>query len=164
MWNIPARCCTSLASSVAVPVPLPCLNLCRLSWREMDILRRLFMIVVIILNIASTNPMPLYYPFPFGGIIIVVRASSASTLPSRNISCAILTNTSHLVLSGFLSRVAFMIHIFRCSTYIPEGTPTLTAWILRTTTVISSSLGGPYVTTSGCTSNMMVSPSRALLL
>ena len=157
---MPYICYTSLASNIAVSVPLPCLDLCRWSWREMDVLRRLFMIVVIIFHITSTNPMPLYSTFLFGRRIIVVQVSSSGTIPSCNVSRSILTKASHLVLSRFFSCVAFLRHIIRCSSHIPEGPPVLPACRLHTAFAIFSSLNGPSVTTSGYTINGMGSPSR----
>ena len=57
----------------------------------MVVLRRLFMIVVIILQITSTNLTTLYYPLPFWMRIMVVQVSSAGTITLWNVSCAILT-------------------------------------------------------------------------
>ena len=77
----------------------------------MAVLNRLFMIVVIIFQITYTNPIPLYLPFTFRRSILVVQVIYVGTLPSWNISCAILTKASHLVLYGFFSRLDFMSHI-----------------------------------------------------
>ena len=62
---------------------------------------------------------------------MVVQVSSASTLPSRNVSCDILTKAFHLVISVFFSRVESLSHIFRCSNSIPEGPLTLSVWRIR---------------------------------
>ena len=122
---MPASCCASLSSNVAIPVPLTCPNLCRASWIEMAILRRLFMVVVIIFLITYTKPIPLHSPFPFGRRIIVVQVSSAGTLPSQNISCDILTKSYYLFLSDFFFYLVSLSHIFKCSTCIPEVPPAL---------------------------------------
>ena len=73
------------------------------------------MIVVIVFHMTSTNLITLYYPLPFGSRIMVVQISYDGTLPSWNVSCAILIKASHMVLSGFFSCVASLRHIFICS-------------------------------------------------
>ena len=155
--------CASLDSNVAIPVPLPFPNPFMASWINMDDLWCFFMMVLIILHITSSNPMPLYPPFTFFMRIIVVQVSSAGILPSRNVSWAILTKAS-IYLSGLFSHVASLSHIFLCSAHIPEGPPALPTWILRTTSSFSSSLGGPSGTTSSCTNTGIVSPYRSCLL
>ena len=158
-----ASFCASLASRVVVPIPLPYLNPCRAPWRYISILRRLFMIVLIIFQVTSTITIHLQSPFLFVIRIIVVQVSSAGILPSRNVSWAILTKAS-IYLSGLFSHVASLSHIFLCSAHIPEGPPALPTWILRTTSSFSSSLGGPSGTTSSCTNTGIVSPYRSCLL
>ena len=78
------------------------------------------MIVAIIFHITPTKTMPLYPPLYLQTGSMVIHISYYDTLPSRNFSCAILTKYSYLVLSGFFSCVASLIHIFICSTRIPE--------------------------------------------
>ena len=64
-----------------MPVLLPCLNTCWASWIEMAILRQILMVVVIIYQVNSAKPMPLYYLFPFWRRVMVVQVISAGVYP-----------------------------------------------------------------------------------
>ena len=64
-------CWSNFSSCVAVPDPLPFKNSHRVSWRDMDSLRRSFMVAEIIFQITFTSTMPLYYPCPFGERIML---------------------------------------------------------------------------------------------
>ena len=142
-----------------MPIPLPYLNPCRAPWRYISILRRLFIIVLIIFQVISTITIPLQSPFLFVIRIIVVQVSSASTLPSQNVDCVILTNAYHPVLSVSFSRVDSLGHIFVCSTRIPDVPPILPELRPHTVAMISYSLSGPYGTAASWINNGMGSPT-----
>ena len=57
----------------------------------MAVLRRIFMIVVIIFQITPNNPITLYPPFLSRSIIMGPQVSSAGIIPYQKVSCTILT-------------------------------------------------------------------------
>ena len=71
-------CWDSLASRVAVPVPLPAQNLCRASWNWMEDYIRRLMMLDIALHSTSTRPIPMKsVPPPLGIITTVCQAQDA---------------------------------------------------------------------------------------
>ena len=159
-----ASCCAILASSVQVPVPVPCRNPCKASWRDIYALRWAFMMVVITFQITPTSPMPLYPHRPFGMRITVVQVSYSGMRTSRNSSCVILTNTYYLDVLGSLPHVASHIHNFRCSDRIPNVPPILTVWRPCTTTVIYYLLDRSSGIETGLTRNGTAPPSGVHLI
>ena len=122
-WTISASYCSTFASTIVVPVPLPCLKPCKALCRTMALHSRLFTINVQTFQMTSTNPMPLYPPPHFSTSTIVVHVNALGMYPSRNATCVILTNVSHLLVSGSFSLVACRSHVFRCYAFMPNGPP-----------------------------------------
>ena len=151
-------CCYSLASMIAVPVPLPCMKPCKTSCNTMELRSRLLMIDAQTFLMVSTSPILLYYPLPFGISTTVVHIKASGIYPSRNATCMTLTTFSHILVSIYFSLVASRNHTLRCSFFIPDGPPVLTGRSFLTAAVISPNYGGPSAILTGCTRIGMLSP------
>ena len=159
LWNSLASCCSRFASMITVPVPLPCLNPCKALCKIKVLHGRMVTIYLKTFQMTSTNPMPLYHPPHFGISTIVFHDIASEVYPSRNATCVILANLSHLSVSGSFSLISSHSHVFSCSAFIPDGPPACPTRSFRTAAAIYFSSGGPSVILTSCTSIGFGSPS-----
>ena len=135
-------CCSSFASIVVVPVPLPTQNPCIASWNWMeDDIQRLIM-PDIAFHRNSTSSIPLNLVPPLLGIISTVYQSHyAMSSPPLKAACMMATTFSQFLGSGSSSRVAAQSHNLMCLALIPDGPLARCSCSRRTALAISSSPG-----------------------
>ena len=151
--------CSSFFSIITVPVLLPCLKPCKVSFRIMVLCILLLIIDTQNFWMNSTNTIPLYPPPLLGMITIVVHTSASGMRPSRNATSVILTSFSHFSVSGYFYLVASFIHAFSCYDFMTDGPPALIARSFCTEDAISYPSGGLSAILTGCTSIGIGSPS-----
>ena len=152
-------CCSSLASMISVPVPLPYMKPCRTSCNTMELQSRLLTIDVQTFQMVSTNHIPLYSPLPFGIRTMVVHIKASGMFPSQNATCMTLTALSHFLVSGSFFLVADRNHALRCSSLIPNGPPALSGRFFLAAAAMPPTSGGPSSVLTHCTNIGMLSPS-----
>ena len=150
--------CSSLASMIAVPVPLPFWNPCKTSCNTIELRSRVFTIDVQTFQMVSTRPMHIYSPTLFCIRNIVVHIKASGMYLSQNATCMTLTTLSHVSVSGSFYLVAARNHDLRSSAFIPNGPPALPNRSFLTDAVISRTSGVPSAILNGCTRIGSVSP------
>ena len=140
-WTISAGFCYIFSSMISVHVPLPCLNLFKVSSKVMILRSLLFTIDAHTFQMTSTNPMTIYLLPPLGISTIVVHVNASGVYPSWNATFIILTSLSHFLVSGPFSFVDSLSHVFRCYVFIPNGPTARPVHSFLTANAITSPLG-----------------------
>ena len=135
-----------MTSTIAVPIPRPSRNLSIDSCRSTPFFSLESSTVAHTFNVASTNLIPPYPPFPFGISNIFTQASSSGSTPYANANWIIRTTFDHKCLTNCFFWVTLQSQPFKSSARIPKWPPALPPYRPLTAAEISVSSGTPSST------------------
>ena len=122
-------------------------------------LQQQFTTAVHTFHATSTDPINQPPPSHFRARNIVAHTRSSGGVPSPNVCCANLTNSSHLILTGSFLCVAYRIHPIKSYARMPDGPPTMSTFSPLTASTTSASVGIPSSMSACLTRSGTLRPS-----